>query len=627
MPLSVVGQSPFGVIFQRPDGSQVTVPHAIARGILPMLAQNAPPAAAPDAPIADVPDAPLAAGAPDALGPADATSATPPAPPTDAAAPAAPAPTFRGVGAAPGPPPPAPASAPPLNMADLAPGQPPRDRMLAELKMTDLGQPQPGGGAAAAPARQAGAGSPDPGRLLLQTGLDASNAATAAGDAQARQIAEAGPKMELAARTALGANAAAHLDFQNYMTRVDQRSQALGAQLQALSQQRINPNAYIEGQSSIGKLGTLAGIIAGGYVSTRYGGKNEALDTVKGLIQQNIDAQVANLANKRGLAHDQMTLLQQDVARGMDVYTARTKATAVALEQTAQLIDAEGAKYKSDSIRATSAQKAAELRAEAAKTFASYRSQQAQTAASVYATNSANMRERNQLAVHSALGIMQGQLGYAEHIQGNQEKLQAAQMKAGDEQRKLTVPAPAFSTDKTGSMTVSRGAPMVAFSEKAAEDGRDLVSVTNNAIAAVQNYYRVIAENRGARGGPSATQGFQQMETARAAARDALFKQLGFKRNITEADLKYILDDELPPPQGILNIADPYAKLKGTLGGIARAYNAQGGSYFVNFQQLELPANGMAAPPPEPERPGRYVGRRRSDGKEIVIPASLADEN
>lgn len=589
MPPRILGQTPFGVVVEKSDGSQLVVPHGIARQVLgPLLAQNGP---APDAPTGDVSDAPAAP---------DAPLEQPPAPPGPTPA----APMFQGVGSAPPPAaapsspgtPPAPAGAPPLSMANLAPQQPPDGPL--QLKMEDLGQ-RPGAPAPRSAGASAGA-APDPGKLLLQTGQDASSAALASGDAQARGLAEAGPKMEAAAKTAIAANTAARLDFENYMGKVEQRSAALGQEIAALSQQKINPEAYMQGLSAGGKLATLAGIIAGGFVSTVTGGRNEATETVKGLIAQNIQGQVANLENARGLAHDKMTMLQQDVLRGMDINSARTKATAVGLEQAAKLIEAEGAKYQSDAIRAKAAEEAAKLREEAAKTYASWRAQQAQTYASIYATNSENRR--------FALGL--------------DEKAREADQKARQEQGKLAVPAIAFSSafdPSTGGHTMKVGqGPAMYAKPDSIKEARELTAHTAAAMKSVQRYLETIKENRGSRGGVLASPEYQKMQEARGDAFVNIFK-LKFQRAPTKLEQDEVIDQYLPPPQGLLNIADPYARLHGALASIADAYNSQGPTYFDGFQPIASPANGKAEPPGAPPPPADIgAGSGRLDAVPFV---------
>lgn len=613
MPLQIVGSDAFGVTVRKDDGSTVQIPRGLAQQILgPMLAQNGPgPGAldgmqggptfpmqggytaqpfmtkdgiaggvnanavdqsrvtpdggmlppAPDAPMQPPPDARIQQmqdDEGDVLARRDEKKDEP------AAAQAAPPP------AAPAPQPPAaaPAAVPPV--------QPPR--------------------------RSAGAGAQQqPGIMQqLQQGGDAqARAELAAGEAKAQMVEQAGPKREGAIQQAIAADALAQMDFQKRMQQADERSKALSQEVASIAQQKIDPNQIFGDMSTAGRIATFAGLFIGGAVGTRTG-RNEALETVNNMVNRSVQAQMANLQNRREAVKDQSSLLAQDVSRGVDMYTAQTKATATGLLRAADLIDAQGAKFAGAVERANAAELAGKARQEALKVMSTYDAQLKEVAAKNYATSSENMRAKNALAANTATDIMGKQLGYSAHIQTIGAERDKAAAAAAKDQRELSVPSPAYTgtVDQAGNhtMKVAQGPLMVAYDKEKATKGGELIAKTNAAVTALQNYVESIRKNRGSYGGPGATAGYQDMEAKRGEAFANLF-ELKFQRSPTKEDRENYIDVMLPPPQGMLNMADPYTKLNSAINSITTTYNSQVGTYFQNPRPLALPANMNAAPP------------------------------
>lgn len=154
--------------------------------------------------------------------------------------------------------------------------------------------------------------------------------------------------------------------LQDTMARADAKSDALQKEITDISNTRIDNKSVFANMSTGAKIATVVSIAMGGVSQARgRGGKNEPLEIIMNMVKQNIDSQVQDLANRRAGVGMKGTLLQQDVARGMDLYNARTKATAVALETAAQIADAEGMKFDAEAMRGKTQELSAGLRMKA----------------------------------------------------------------------------------------------------------------------------------------------------------------------------------------------------------------------------------------------------------------------
>lgn len=613
MPLQIIGQDAFGVTVRKDDGSTVTIPHGIAQQ---MFADNSgfmgdpgahggptfpmkggytvQPFQMSDGTMGDVNPAEVDQKriAPDgSTMPPTVPQQLPPAP--DAGVPAQDAPiNDGGQPAQPAPPPaqapPAPAlGPPPSDMQPDAVSQPTGQTPGARQQVS---QPPPaprvakGGGGG-------GGGMPNVEQMLLQNGNAAADAATQAGDIKAQQIERAAPLLLQAQRQYMAATAQNEAEFKTRMGQADAKSKALQAEVQRISQTRVNDNEVFDNMSTGGKIATFAALAMGGFVGAKSG-TNMAADQIKNMVDNNIKVQLANLQNRREGVSQQNTLIQQDVARGMDLYTAATKAQALGYEQAAKIVDLEGSKLSGQLEKANAAQIAAKLRHETLQTFATYRASAMSTAAQNYATSSANMREKMQLAATTAVQIAGQQVGYSEHIMDVGAKKEAAQAKAAEEQNKLTVIG-TRSMPGGQSVQVPVG---VAKDEASHKEATKLGALTADAQKSLQEFEQSMNKYRGAYGGPGATQGYQIMQQKWANARVAMF-ELKFQRAPTDNDLE-LLDAQLPPPQGLLNQADPFARIQEAQQSIIDTYNTRMPNYVVNPRLLPPIDRGRAATPP-----------------------------
>ena len=92
---------------------------------------------------------------------------------------------------------------------------------------------------------------------------------------------------------------------QNMQTQFTQHMNELGQEVHNAAQDvkdgYIRPNAYLENQSTGGKIATAIGLILGGAGSGITGGPNPALQFLNSQIERNLEAQKANLGSKESL--------------------------------------------------------------------------------------------------------------------------------------------------------------------------------------------------------------------------------------------------------------------------------------------------------------------------------------
>jgi hypothetical protein len=100
-----------------------------------------------------------------------------------------------------------------------------------------------------------------------------------------------------------------------------------------------------------GRMGTgqrIAGILAatiGGLVSGRTGGPNQGMLMLQHTIDQDVEAQKADLANRRGILGARQGAVSEMFARSGDMYRAQETARAAAWETTIQQLQAEQMKF------------------------------------------------------------------------------------------------------------------------------------------------------------------------------------------------------------------------------------------------------------------------------------------
>ncbi len=87
-------------------------------------------------------------------------------------------------------------------------------------------------------------------------------------------------------------------DFQNYVNQQDQKNQQLHDEV---AKGNIDPKRLFENQSTLSKILRIGGLIAGGLGAGASGGRNLAAEALQKQVEQDVDAQKANSANKMNL--------------------------------------------------------------------------------------------------------------------------------------------------------------------------------------------------------------------------------------------------------------------------------------------------------------------------------------
>lgn len=147
-----------------------------------------------------------------------------------------------------------------------------------------------------------------------------------------------------------------------------QRADEVDRDARALANERIDPERWWADRSTGQKIAGFAAAIVGGLVAARTGGPNVGLQAIQQSIDADIDAQKANLANRRGLLGQRQSAVAEMFARTGDIFRATEGARIASWEATIQHLQAEAQKVDpagttafryADLIRAGRAQQAA----------------------------------------------------------------------------------------------------------------------------------------------------------------------------------------------------------------------------------------------------------------------------
>jgi hypothetical protein len=153
-----------------------------------------------------------------------------------------------------------------------------------------------------------------------------------AGDAMFRRVQEDKAFADLQANDALAAsqaNAKRQGEIQQIETASRERTRQALAQQQAdvqkLADTDINQDGWMESRSTMQKIAAFAAVIGGGLVSGSTGGRNMGLEAIQGHIDQHIEIQKANLANKRAALGERRLSIQE--SHELDMQDARALET------------------------------------------------------------------------------------------------------------------------------------------------------------------------------------------------------------------------------------------------------------------------------------------------------------
>lgn len=146
------------------------------------------------------------------------------------------------------------------------------------------------------------------------------------------------------------------------------RQKKIADEIEAIGNTKIDPNAFFNNKSTGDKILAALAVGMGTYGAAMSGGENVAFKIIKGAIDNDIDAQKANLANRRAAVGDKQNALGQLQQKfDGDLKMAEIVYRAGALENVANKFADMNAKLTSETARAANQIKIDTIRAEAEK--------------------------------------------------------------------------------------------------------------------------------------------------------------------------------------------------------------------------------------------------------------------
>ena len=129
-------------------------------------------------------------------------------------------------------------------------------------------------------------------------------------------------------------------DQQKAIAKASSDTQDLMARATALANTKIDPNRYTKNQSGLSRIGDIIASAIGGAVMKQTGGRNLALDALDSNINQDIEAQKSDLANRWQGINAQKSAIQSeyehhgDLYKAAETYRAATYQSAISALQT-----------------------------------------------------------------------------------------------------------------------------------------------------------------------------------------------------------------------------------------------------------------------------------------------------
>lgn len=146
-----------------------------------------------------------------------------------------------------------------------------------------------------------------------------------------------------------------HRANQFAMAKVAQAKQEYLSQVQTYQAMSVNPGQLMGNMSAGGRAATFASVFVNGFLGAR-GVKTNVMDTINRAIDQNIDAQKANIDKQGNVAEHFKALYQMAVNESATEQEARTRMRGFYLAQMEKEITAELLKYDAPLARAKAAE-------------------------------------------------------------------------------------------------------------------------------------------------------------------------------------------------------------------------------------------------------------------------------
>lgn len=244
--------------------------------------------------------------------------------------------------------------------------------------------------------------------LGLERQVEEARYARATAEAAAAQK-MAGEKQRLAAERA-----------QAYETLEKARHEQVGAQMERLAAAQdalrkaadIDPNRLYKNMSGASKVAFLVGVGLDGLTRAYYGGRNQTLEMVERMAEQDIDAQKANYQKKKDLVGAEQNMYGQLVNHFKDEQTAVDVLKSAQLERAAAEYEAALAKLSPDRVTEDHLKALAEMKGRAAEFGAAAQKRQLDKANTEFNQNMQVLQHNETVRSHRA----------NEGIQWHQEK-------------------------------------------------------------------------------------------------------------------------------------------------------------------------------------------------------------
>jgi len=128
----------------------------------------------------------------------------------------------------------------------------------------------------------------------------------------------------------------------------DEKSATLDKEAAAIGNEKITP---LKDVSSMSKIFGVAAAILGGFSANKTG-RNLGLETVDSIIEDSIAVQTANLNNRKQMLVSQQNAIQEQLARGKDLYQAQETVRLATYDQLARKLEADVQQYDPPGTRA-----------------------------------------------------------------------------------------------------------------------------------------------------------------------------------------------------------------------------------------------------------------------------------
>lgn len=122
--------------------------------------------------------------------------------------------------------------------------------------------------------------------------------------------------------------------------------------IERLAEQDVDPGRWKDSRSPLQTAAMYLTAMMGGFLAPQNGGKNRGLDMIMRYIDQDIDAQKADLANQRGALDQRQSLIAELKKTNGDSYRADEAARVIRLKQAGQMLAVEAEKYDPDGTAA-----------------------------------------------------------------------------------------------------------------------------------------------------------------------------------------------------------------------------------------------------------------------------------